>query len=582
MVKRKGIGYTLEAIVAILTVIVFTAGAFQSTQPFEWDGFQRETTAKDLGYVLKETGNLGNFSKRAESGSIRTAVSTLTDQRMEASGTINNLPVGEKKIGFYTAIDRRQKQSSRELLDECGGNLGELPSEYAIKRSWQGVAGGDDDLEQKNGDIRVYITDSDPQISGGFNGEEDYDSLWVDNGTECQFTASEGPYHQGEFFKWGPTHYDIDRIFNDGERFDVFIANQTVRFRNTMRAQVNGITTDTTFDTFTLSGDMEYDTAVFRRQKTLDDINSNNDLKTNFYDYLDQGSVLFLVDLSETDFDSGIIDDSGMKWKEPDSFTPIGYTRGITDVSFPQKESSQDIETYFKGMGGKEDDPSLQPEGKVISDGILYAGTGKYDNKDWDAANFSMDPLPEAEAPPGTPSSDCASPDYRNGTFMFPDVERKAVSIPLESCNGRWGIALDKDGDGVFESSQEAESNEKIFVDGDEIMIEGEKYTLNYYTSGGCSPGECFAFNYSGEERVEIVNYVNRFEDRDIGHFARASYEDEYSEQDRVLLSSVIYQLAGDNYAFGSDQPSEISTSVLGSVKNDIYMPYTVNLRWRR
>lgn len=564
---RKGIGYTIEAFVAILTLFVFAVGSIQTTASPDWNGFQAEVSAKDIGYVLHKTGKMERLLERGETGSIQTAASALTSDRLQFSGTVKGLPIGEKRIGFHV-LDNKihdfNPKTASSLGDSCysdksDNDLEEIDSEEPVKRT-----------QNKKHGVYLYIADTDPDIPGGFNSETDYDSIWVDNSTRCQFSAAEGPFYKDEFLFWGDSsdgtpdmNYDLKNISNNGNKLTVYEAEQPVNFRNTMRENVNGISAETRFDTFNFStNDLSvYDALIFRRKESLDLIESRQE---RVMDYLEDHSVLFLMNLEQNDLDNGFMSKTGMEWRELD------WTEKPSGANFSEAHASRKTENLFLGQKGDRQSVSLLPGGNISSGSkLVYPWHGKYNTDQWNATNMSMETVSPMELLEGVPESGCEN--YRKGNFSFPDDDYFAYSSELGDCSeGIWGLSIDLDQNGVIDS------NEKTYVNGDRMEVGGRSYRVKIHS------GSEAEFVYAESDKIELVNYKTEFPLQNINQFARAGYRDSYSDEDRKLLVSVLYQLSGTQNNFGPSTSSEISTTVVGSVKNKVYMPYRLDMRWRR
>ncbi|MFB6213591.1 MAG: hypothetical protein ABEJ07_03460 [Candidatus Nanohaloarchaea archaeon] len=571
--RSKGIGYSVEAFVAILTLFVFAIGSLQSPPSHDWSRFQGEVAAKDITYVLQKTGNMDAFLQRGETGSLRTAASTLAQGRLEASGSVQNLPIGEKVVGFHvlqTGIHDIRARTATSLGDRCAtsNDLEEINSENDVMRT----------VSERHG-VHLYVADIDPSVPGGFNGEEDYDAVWVDNGTRCQFSAAEGPILEDRFYWWGnrsdaetDLHYDLKDISKDGEKLLVYEAEQPARFRTTIRKNINGIRTDTGVDTFNFSTTdlSDYDTLVFRREASLDLINADSDREQRVMEYLDDGSALFLVDLEESDLSSGFMARTGLRWKDP------GWTLRPFGASFSETPRSRRAENLFLGQSGSKNAVDMLPGGNITSgQGLAYARSARLRTDNWNATDMSM--TTDSAPPPGVPESGCGN--YRQGSFPFPGSTYDGWSSELGDCSDAeevWALSLDTSGNGRIEQ------DEKTYANGDTLTVEDRKYTAKIYpASGSCSPGECAEFVYAGSDRIEIVNSRTEFEDTNIERFARAGYETSYSEEDRKLLTSVLYWLNGEQNSFGQVN-GRISTTSVGGIKNQVYMPYRIDMRWEQ
>lgn len=573
--KQKGVGYTIEAFIAVLTLFIFAIGSFQAPAGQDWNRFQSEVAARDIGHVLQKTGNTEAFLQRGETGSFQTAVSALTQDRLKVSGDVINLPIGEKSVGFHVLdsdIHTFNPQTVSSVGDKCANrnDLEEIESEYEIKRT----------QNERHG-VYLYIADTDPEDPGGFNGGEDYDSIWVDNGTRCQFSNAEGPYLKENFFWWGNSsdgtsdlHYDLKDISSDGGSLLVYEAEQPVQFQKQLRKQVNGIETGVSVNTFNFSStDIEsYDTLVFREQGALTTINADSDREERLMDYLEQESALFLVDLTESDLNSGFMSRTGLKWKG------LPFTATPTGASFTDEPDSSRVENLFLGKSGDKSAVDIPPGGKISSGNIhlVNAMNGEYKTDEWNAADMSMDFV--SSPPPDVAESSCSN--YRHGVFSFPEDDYDVWSSEIGDCTDSeeiWALSIDLDGDSTIDD------NEKTFVNGDELVVNGRDYMVRVApeTISGCSAGECAEFIYRGTPKVEIVNTRVQFEDTDIERFARSGYESSYSTDERKLLSSVIFWLSDRENSFGRPS-SGISTTSVGGIKNTVYIPYRIELRWTR
>ncbi len=564
---RKGLGYNIEAFVAVLTLFVFALGSLQSPADVDWTEFQTEVAAKDAGYVLKETGTLDELLERGETGSIQTAASTITGDQLQVSGNVRGLPIGEHRIGFHVNDDGIDDFETEQVSGSCEGELEEIEEttdEDVMKTQ-----------ETEHG-VHLYIADADPEVVGDSEPEENrYDSVWVDNGTQCQFAAADGPYYMDEFFWWGDgdegTYYDIEHISEDGDYLTLYEADQPVRFKNTAGSSVNNIKTDVRFDTFNFSKpDLStYDVLVFRREETLELIENNEDKETEVLEFLEDGSVLFLVDLEEDNFgDPGdnFMSRAGLEWLDLD------WEGNIEGAGFSDTRDSRDVRNLFEGQN-PEEDVSLLPGGDISSGDreLVYAGSGFYDTTPWNATNTSAEEIEEGDLPEGVPESDCTDENwnYWKAEFIFPDDEYFVYGSRLECDDNIWSMSIDLDKNGQIE-------DEQVLLEGDTVDVDGREHHVVSHLSNGAD------FVYIENQLIELVNHRTEFPDRDIHKFARAGYQEEYEPQDRELLSAVIYWLAMEEKQFGPEQTAATTTTVVGGIKNEVYMPYRVDLRWER
>jgi len=590
MVKQKGFGYAAEAILAVATILLFLFGAVEVEQGQQWSEFREQSSAEDLTYTLKQTGYTDHAIKNAETGSLQTAFSTLTERSTEVSGLVSNLPINENRIAFYTIDNKRHTQQLDEVEsgDPCQDDLEEISSrsEEPVLRS--------EGIELQNSKTNTtYIGDLDPRISGG-NGEQDYDSLWVDNGTECQFSDEEGPYNLEEIFKWEDEYYDIKWIDGDTDEMKLYQATQPVNFREKLDERVNSIETYTTVDTVNFSrlGSRTYQTAVFREDEALDDINSTEENRKITEDFLDTGSILFLANLNSNHFDEGkILDEAGFKHL---SVSYEGsYSGGETQGVFNSNPGSQEVLTYYKGLGGPTP-LSLQPSTKVISDtedttesgDALLKANENYNFSEWEDQTTSMSSVPPSGVI-GEPDSDCysetnrplteASVSLRKNNYDIINAELGTSDTYCQNNNDR-AIKIDFDGNGYNDNE------DGPYLNGEFVKVDNVTYAVNIKNSDsnpGCDEGDCVEFKLIGDRQVELVSRRTGFTNISGQKIALTGYENSYSDQDLTLLTSAIYWLRGDQTSFqGNQEPGGINSKTISGINNRTYLPYELDLRW--
>jgi hypothetical protein len=130
-------------------------------------------------------------------------------------------------------------------------------------------------------------------------------------------------------------------------------------------------------------------------------------------------------------------------------------------------------------------------------------------------------------------------------------------------------ISIDLDDDGVY-----TEENEGPFFSGENIIVENKNYRIDATSS------DVTKFVFAGNRNPEIVNYRESFNFQG-DRLARVAYQENYTEDSMKVISSTAYWLLGDVTEFGSEESSSISTTILGSINQNVYMPYRVSLRWR-
>lgn len=591
--QRKGIGYMIEGIIAAVTVFIFAFGQTPADTAQDWSSFQNQITANDLSYTLKKTGDLNAILKEQNTGSLETAVSSMTEGQLEISGTVENLPLNDASIGFtstnHAGLEERHTDPIRDVqsTDRCSGDLEEIEQQSgtSIKRTEDPGA---------HDDVVLYFADTDPQVSGGFTDEVDYDTLYVDNQTTCQFSASEGPIYVDEYFRWNTSvsgeyeYYDLKNIDGGSNQFTYYNGTLPFNLRNQMSKPINGIKTNQDVDTFNLDTTNidTYDLIVIRREEAIEYINSNPDEEQKVKEFMKEKPVLIIANLSKSNTENGFIDDTGLEWID------LSYTSKPDNYQFSDTSMSRKVETYFEGVNGDRSSLNLPPGGKISSsnsesltqeDPLLYARDGNYFTNPWNATNYSMEQV-DPDSIDGKPESACygdsPSSALTQGEFSFPDnesdsnVEYDVISAQMGKTSSDCGVvralSIDLDDDGVY-----TEQGEGPFFSGENLILESKIYKVDSTSSDSAE------FIFSGNKNPEIVNYRSSFENFGGDQLARIGYEEDYSENNMKLISSTVYWLLGDTTEFGAKKPSSVSTTVLGSINQNVYMPYRVSLRWR-
>lgn len=569
MELKKGAGYSIEAILASLILFGFALNAVQVTGYEGWSDFQREVAAKDISYVMKETGNLETFLKNSDTGALETTATAISDVDMAVSGTVDNLPIRELQLGFHKRPKDIHWNDTVPVADDdfCDGDLNELEdvSEAEVRRTQNGSG----TLEDRYG-VRLYLIDSDPSIPGGFNDKVDYDSLYVDNGTRCVFKTEEGPFYLDDIFYWGNKtdgndgkFFDFKAFVNSSNEINIFEADRAVRFDKTLSQSLNGIRTDTSVDTFNFStADLtDNDVLVFTESESLDLIQDNT---LYFKDFMNDGSALFLMNLTESDLDHDIMEDIGFQWFDrPRTSNPSRFV-----PAFSQYSHSQDMETYFMGLDSETSDVSLGPGGRVISgegqtqtsgDDLLFARNSQYDVSALDGEKGAVGWSTINTAQPCTDTET---------TFIFYGESHQVRNLDLAKdpgdCGEIRGLMVEQGG-----------SFEGPYLEDEVVIIDGRRYVPRIQDSNNAE------LVFAGTDKIELVNHRNVFENMTGERVARTSFEEEFSKADRDMLASLIYWLRGDTVRFdGGAGSTSISTSIYGGINEDVYMPYTVKMRW--
>lgn len=577
MKNRKGAGYLIESIVSVLVLLIFVAGSYSAVgDSYDWVGFEQKAAASDLTYTLKKTEHLDRFVENGETGAIRGVSSSLLNRRMTPAGSVKGLPTGSYQVGVYIDSDGSDTETDTSLQevtsgDRCSGDLEEIqPDDGDIVRTG---AGGY--VESTHG-IRLYFADADPGTSG--TEDLDYDSVWVDNGSTCQFTRDEGPYRLNDFITLEDTTYKFNRIESPGEPdFAVFQKSELSHELSQDFKQFESGEIDVR--RFNFSSQLNnYDVLIFKDQNNLDDINSN---EAELLDYMRDGKAIFAMSLQQSDLNSGFLSETGLKWID----LPVNTVS--EDEMFGDGERGRKAESYFNQLGFTTSEVSISPDGKIGSGmeyyaretQILASSAHTYDRTLWDAENESM--VDENNPPAGTPSSDC-SDAYRKGNFTFPSgvsgsEELRAYNVKLSGtgCTDfQFGVAIDKKGDGSGNPDGDVrDEGEGVHLNNGFVKINGRLYEVEI------NAHEEVRFDYVGDERTEIISYVNDLETQSSEGFARfPSIEGSDSQEYIGVLSSLTFMMLEDERGFGPERSSSTTTSAAG--KTDDGDVFSVNLRW--
>ena len=568
---RKGAGYSIEAILAAVILFTFAFGAVQSPDGSDWSRFQNELAVRDLTFMVKKTGDLDVFLRNSNTGGIRTEVSEISGRDLRVSGTVENLPLNEMRIGFHQMPSEIHLNGTEpvETGDRCYGDLVSLDasSEEPILRTVPSQ-----ELASRH-QTNLYFGDTDARQPAGYNGEEDYDTVWVDNGTKCVFTSSEGPYRLNDIFLWGNSsgdpdakHYEFKDFDDPDKNFTVYEAEKAYRVKKAMNKELNSLETDTTVDTLNFSsGNIEtYDVVVFQENNSLSRISSNSGL---LRDIVSNTSMMFLMNLSRNDLQNNFLQDIGFRWTPMDLSGSPSYS-----ATFSNYETSEDIESYFLGLSGEKESISLKPGGAVISgqaatetsrDDVLFARNTQYNADDLDG---TISGTWTGTSGPTTCGSDYQAsfsvpgPDYSSSTVTVKNVD---VS---DSCSGPRGLMVDTDTDPGLEGP---------FLQDEIFRLNGRRYSpeINSATNA--------RLEFAGSRKVELINHREVLENLEGERAARISYEERYENIDVKMIASTLYWLRGDTVTFeATEEPSSLATTVVGGVNDEIFLPYKMDLRW--
>lgn len=601
----KGLGYSIEALVAILVLLLFSLGAIEVSGPEQdWNNYQREVAAHDLTYALEESGYTEEFLRRGETGTIQTVMTTISDRDMEVSGFVSQIPVFEFSVSYFATnnerfdVDLANVQSS----DPCYGDLGEIQdfsSEPILKT--------DGSLESRYG-VTLYFGNTNSTSSSTRPG---YDALWVDNGTSCQFAADEGPYYLDEIFFWGDRSTATESDYHDFKSIEwddstssgsstFFNATQPVRLTDPMTPGPNNISTDVSIDMVNISdlGSEDYDLNVFRTEDSLPQAVSNTDLMENL---IEEGSVMLLMDISQSDINNyRFLDKTGISWI--DLNYEGTYTGGEANASFSSEDASIELNTNYEGLRGS-DEFKLSPPGKVVSNTsgdirpsrTIYSTDRRYDSSGWQRNSSTLTNITNPSTVPSRPNSQCynnfdESTEYplSRETINFPGGEQVGVlSAKLgennQACDNliERGLKFDFNNDGNYESD--------LYLNGETVRISGIEYFIesnkNPSTNPGCGYwGECVNFIPSirgSDDYVQLMVVRDKFQNMTGKRFALTGYQESYKIDQRKAIASTMFWLVQSDQNFeGTSEPGSIDSRSFGSVDGPAYLPYRLNLRW--
>lgn len=578
----KGIGYALEAMMASVIVFLFIFGAVEISNPDQdWNDYQRQVSSQDMTYVIKESGKLSSFLKRGETGTLQNTLTQISDRDMEVSGAVSNLPISQIDIGYFTVPDKRKSQNIVQVTsgDRCDGDLNELRKFSESGGIWR----TEGDLETKYG-VRLYFANTNPTGAEDFEASTGFDTLWVDNGTQqCQFSSDDGPFYLDQIFYWGDNNtgdpsnfYEFHKIDTDTGDSTFYRASQAYNISKILSRRMNGIETSTYMDMtdFEEISNTDYSLLVFPERDSLSEIDSNYN---EVISHLISDPVLLLMNPEETDVQNNqLLADSGLGWI--DTNYKSSYTSGDSvDAAFSSERTSLDLQTIYRGLEGQ---PTFEivPPGKVVSNTsdhleasrTLYSPSLSYNFSDWNRKITGM-------TSHSNPETSC---DAYEGTVNFNEAGNiDVLNVGLgPDCPSSWdsrGLLFDFDGDGTYESD--------LYLNGERVIIANRQYAidLSYNSGSDTYSDDSVKFIALGQENVELMPHTSSFNGFNGDSIALLGYDDRYTENQRKAVTSSIYWLVKDNVRFeGREDPEVVSTSVLGSINEQVYMPYELNFRW--
>lgn len=589
---RKGQMHVIDAIAAVMVLLFFSVTNFGSEVSNDWTSFENEIGTQDLSYTMQNTGYFKEFVKSGETGSLESALLTTSERSLRVSGEISGV-APNIHIGMYTRPSQVQNANVErvESGDRCDGELQELQdrSSAPILKTIAGAG----NMESQHDGIRLYM--------GDFNNADDtsselkYDAIWIDTGTECEFSRPSDPVMIDETFEWGTSNSEIFEF--KGANVDTTAwqgtmnlaeAEQLQRFEQTMNKPVKGVDNKVKIDTFRFNQNLEeYDLFIFRDQTTLSRIES--DYQQRVTNLIQEKPVLFLTDLDSSFLEEGdILYEHGFRWQELD-YSNKGSSCSLTDpntispgcnlqVSFSDAQSSQTVRDHALGLKTDFEGVSLYPsgsitfkdEGPISFEKTMYLENWAYEELSKDRIQKSM----SSYTATGRPSTACNN--ATTASFTFPLIDGTTENLDVVNTqlgegsycdkNNR-AVYLDKDGDGDY-----LEDDEGPFLNGEQVYINGFTYTVRIYSEleSGCGLDNCVGFILNENAKLTVFDYNNN---QEVG---RVSYENAYSENDRKAIASFIYLMAGSNQLSGTTGDS-INTNVYGTTG---YEAYEANLGW--
>lgn len=597
----KGLGYAIETVVALIILVIFSLGALQITGfDQDWNEFQKEVAAQDITYSLEKTGHTENFLKRGETGTLQTVVNTVSDRDMEISGLVSELPVTEISLGFYTVDDDREIVDLTELESCSEDDISEIQD-----FSSDPILETDGYLENPSEhDTTLFFGNTNATESGLRAG---YDSLWVDNGTECQFAEEDGPFYLEDIFYWGDDtdsaqsdYYDFKSIewdddSNSGEA-EFYRATQPVRITNLMEPGPNEIRTDITLDMVDQAQleSEDFEIAVFREEESLDFMDEEFEVMV---DILRESSVMVMAnpDAEEEVIENEFLSSTGVSWIDLDY--QDGYDGGQAEGAFSDEDDSVRINTFYNGINGIQDF-QLIPPGKTTSNetsDLRPSRTIFSDEERFDVSSLetSSEDLVEGEDMGiEDPDEYCADYDYDDSDPEQVDLAGGTVNFENEGNIDIISVKLGQSDEVCDEFVErgiifEFDQN-NLYLDGETVSIGGIEYYIEaniMENNNDCDfYGECVEFIPTikdDNDNVELMVTRESFDNLEGRKFAMTGYLEEFEEDQRAVIASTFFWMVGDEVGFESgESQGVITTESRGSIEGEVYLPYTLHLRW--
>lgn len=592
---KKGQMHVLDAMAAVIILLFFAVGTFSVDSNTDWSSYENEIASHDLTKVIKDTGHLESFLKRGETGSLKTALSSVSERDLGVGGSIEGLPPN-LKIAFHTMPSRIQELELKNVSsgDRCDGDLDELE-----KRSVTPILRTQSTIESSHGGYRIYL--------GNYRKFEDlasrtrYDALWIDDG-DCDFSQPSDPVRLDEIFEWGPGDdvfefrgVDLD-VNSQGDIVNATLnlaeAEQMKRFQGTFDREISGIRNRIEIDSFKLEDEAdEIDIFVFRKNESIERIENGRTAEAE--SKIGDKPVMVLADLNSSLLDEGdFLYQKGLRWVDlpytADSDASCGLApdgRSIDagcnlEAGHSDHEKSREVRSNSLGLRTSLSDLSMYPSGSVTSESegalsyskILYVENYAYENLSRSPENLLMTSASFSSGE--RPYTQCGN--ATEGDFVFPEKDGSTETLQVVSTqlgesqdycdrNNR-AVYIDRDDDGEYSDEEEGP-----FLEGEKVQINGMSYNVRVPSGGPqCGTDDCVIFENQENAQIPVINYAESTDT------ARAAYERVYSEDDRKMLVATMYMISKGS-DITSASPGQLASEITGVVNGQ---QYKVNLRW--
>jgi hypothetical protein len=580
----------MDAIAAVLILLFFAVTSFNSSASTDWNQYQNSISANDLSYTLKQTGLAQDFVESGDTGSLKTAVDTVSIRSLDVAGEITGVPPN-LDIGYY-ALPSKISSASVSRIESSDPCYSEVQNELSPLSSTPILRTNDGGVQAQNDGITIYIGDY--KDGQGVASQLNYDALWIDKGTQCDFEQIHDPRKVDEMFEWGTGNYyefrstEVNVSSWEGD-LQLAEANQMKRFQTTMEQDVNKVNNHVKLNSFTFADDLEnLDLLIFPQRDSILRI-QNQGYQNRVKQAAKEKPVLFLAQLDETTVNDGIIETLGFEWEgltyrsQTGANCPVNGDTidncGPLEISFSDTENSNNLHQMALGQDTDLSSVSLYPQGSlavknkgtISFEKTMYLENYGYNEISEDRVNKGLSDTTVS----GRPSTSCN--DVTEGTFSFPNASGSLQGLNVVNtqlgnsesyCNQNIrALYIDRDGDGDYD-----EDNEGPFQDGNRITVRGLRYTVEIYSDAesGCDNNDCAGFILQENSQVSVFNYNSE------NNVGRAGYESTYTSTDRKMLAGFIYMMAGST-DIESDSQGDILTNLYGSTDQEAYR---MNLRW--